>query len=321
MPGKPPPSYKPTLKPPVQPKAVAKTAPPVYVPVITTPQSRSAPPVYSPNRALPVQAKMGPPVYKPTGVATAQRRTAPPTPYRPGFAVAAQAKPATPAPLSFHASGVLQRKGNVLQLSRGTNPKKPKYMLSKFAVEVQQKIAEHFNIPLKTFRIKEHANSDFVVSNLAQEILFQKVEDPILSLDRDSFKRDHPEIDLDELDKLTKGVNGLTTEEISGTGDVHRIVHVKQVDNIDKMKCTLVHEGMHAYSNNSFKTRCGADLDEGVTETLAMEVMGDLGLIETRNKMGVYKTERVTARGFITQHGMDAVKAAYFNGTFAVGMP
>jgi hypothetical protein len=227
-------------------------------------------------------------------------------------------------PPAVHAAPSIQRKAvypsNVVQC-RGANPKKPKYLLSEFAVEVQQTVADHFHIPRKAFRLKEHHSSDFIVSAVAQEVLFKKIEDPILSLDRERFEREHPDISLSEIAASVKDVNGLTTEEISGSGDAYRIVHVRQVENSKKMKCTLIHEALHAYSHNGFKVRCGKDLDEGVTELLAMEVIKAMGLSETRDKMGVYKTERTAATAYIRQHGIDNVKAAYFNGTFAAGMP
>lgn len=315
--------------------------PPVYRPA---PSTRPAPPpVYSPN-SKPAQAQRKtavgtPPVYRPTPSArlvppsvyspapfpTLQRMragVAPPA-YRPGFG----ARPASGA------AGVIQRNG-------GTNPKKPRYKLAEFAVEVQQTIADHFKIPRKAFRLKEHCSSDFAVSSFAQQVMYEQILYPSLPFDAETFKRSdrdtlvdalakrNPEVAeqdpdvvmeqwLDEITRASASINGLTTEDPSGP-----IVHVRQDDNLKKMQCTLIHEAMHAYSHNAFKGRYEKDMDEGMTELLALEIMAQFkGLTDTRSVMKVYTSEKRAADALVRNYGAAAAQNAYFNGSFSPTMP
>ena len=76
---------------------------------------------------------------------------------------------------------------------------------------------------------------------------------------------DVPEGELATWKKAAVGIKGLTVD----AGD-SPIIHLLQDK---KTMAAFLHESLHAYSHDSFKVFFGKDLDEGVTESLAREVM------------------------------------------------
>jgi hypothetical protein len=186
-----------------------------------------------------------------------------------------------------------------------------------FKNQVSTTIAGRFGVPQQALSVREHDNSDFAVSAFLQIAHIGEIEHVHLPLEVHGVNPSRKE--LADFRRAAVGTNGLTVED--GRGG--RIIHVLQSPNEN---ATLIHEAMHAHSSATFGIFFGKDVDEGMTEYFAREVMAaieqdprnygkGLNLTATRGK--VYTHEVALASVLIAELGVQTVRDAYFRGAVA----
>lgn len=182
----------------------------------------------------------------------------------------------------------------------------PKNILSTaFTSHIQQLAEDHFSVTSKRLRIKEHQNYDFAISAFVQTERRGTVIDATLPMPERL-----PTHQKTQLGNFAIGTKGLTvSDETNGT-----IVHLLQTSIAAEMQCTFIHELMHAHSHGDFSLKFGKDLDEGVTEFFARELMAieDRSMLQRRTK--VYTHECNLAESLIDAFDRGPVVGAYFRG-------
>jgi len=185
---------------------------------------------------------------------------------------------------------------------------KPKSLVSTaFIGRVNEIVQGAFGVGEKRHRVREHVSLEFALSATIQIMERGSIYDSTL----DALPKHMGEHRKTQLLNFQMGTKGLTVHD-DGNGTV---VHLLQVQGrVDEMHGTYIHEVMHVYSNDDFKEQYGKDLDEGVTEFFAQEIMKkvDPDLLGRRGR--VYQHERGLAEILVDAFGRKELVGAYFRG-------